>query len=669
MARTPTREVLALRREIRDHDYRYYALGQPVISDTEYDRLLRKLEELERAHPALLTPDSPTQRVGEPLTAGFASVTHRVPMMSLQNTYSEEELREFDARLRKATERDVLDYSVELKIDGVAVSLRFEEGRFVLGATRGDGEVGDDVTGNLRTIEALPLVLRGAGGKGAVEVRGECYMERADFRRYNLAREVEGEKPLLNPRNGTAGSLKLLNPAEVAKRPLTYFVYTLVEARRQGLRTQAEALAWMRDAGLRVNPRSHSARGIEELLTAVESWRAAREELEYDTDGLVIKLDELALCDQLGATTRAPRWGIAYKFGSQDATTTLRDVTFQVGRMGQVTPVAELEPVELLGTVIRRATLHNFEDLARKDLRIGDRVVIEKGGEVIPQVVRALPELRTGRERPVRAPKRCPSCGEPLVRDEEEVALRCESPACPMQLRRRLEHFGSRRAMDIAGLGASTVEQLCGTGLVEDVADLFELQAEQLMTLEGFAEKSAQALVQGIAASRARPWPRVLNALGIPHVGEATAELLAEAYPSWEALHAASAEELARVHGIGEVVAAAVRHFLSGPRLQRVVKKLARAGVTLEGAARRARSEIVAGQTFVLTGTLPHLSRDQAAEFIRAHGGTVSGSVSKKTHFVVAGEAAGSKLAQAQSLRVTILDEAGLLAMLGERLP
>ena len=643
-------------------------LGRPVISDTEYDRLLRRLEQLEGEHPELVTPDSPTQRVGGSPTEGFRTVRHRVPMMSLSNTYSEDELREFDTRLRKLTGRASLDYSVELKIDGVAVSLRYQDGAFALGATRGDGAQGDDITANLRTLRSLPLRLRGAAARGEVEVRGECYMARPDFEAFNRAREAAGEKPLLNPRNGTAGSLKLLDPREVARRPLSYFVYTLVEPGRHRVARQSQALEWMREAGLRVNPHAEAAHGIEEVLRACERWRTRRERLDYDTDGLVIKVDDLGLYPELGATAKAPRWGVAYKFGSLDATTRLLEVVCQVGRMGHVTPVAVLEPVELLGTVITRATLHNFEDVARKDLRVGDRVVIEKGGEVIPQVVRAIPEVRTGGEKPIRAPRKCPSCDAPLVRDEDEVALRCENPACPMQLRRRLEHFGSRTAMDIAGLGEATADQLAGEGLVEDVGDLYSLRAEPLTALEGFAEKSAEALVQAVAGSRARPWPRVLYALGVPHVGEATAELLAEAFPSWEALSGASAEELAQVHGIGPVVAGAVEHFLRQPRLRKVVDKLRRAGVTLAGPARSMRSRRFEGRTFVLTGTLPHLTREQAGERIRAHGGTVSGSVSRKTDFVVAGESPGSKLDKARELNVRVLDEAGLLSLLGEKL-
>ncbi len=643
-------------------------LARPVIADAEYDRLMKRLQDLEAEHPDLVTPDSPTRRVGETLTEGFAAVRHRVPMMSLSNSYSEDEVREFDARVRKLSERDELEYTVELKIDGVAVSLRYEDGLFTLGATRGDGSQGDDVTANLRTLRSLPLRLQGPAAGGSLEARGEVYMARPAFEAYNRAREAAGEKPILNPRNGTAGSLKLLDPREVARRPLDYFVYGLVDPGRHGVKAQMDALARMRDAGLRVNPHASLARGVEEVLELCRKWETGRLKLEYDTDGLVIKVNELRLHDVLGATAKSPRWGLAYKFASLSATTRLLDVVFQVGRMGHVTPVAVLEPVELLGTTISRATLHNFEEVARKDLRVGDWVEIEKGGEVIPQVMRAIEEKRTGKERPIRPPRKCPSCSSELVRDEGEVALRCENPACPMQLRRRLEHFGSRAAMDIAGLGSSTVDALANAELVEDVGDLYKLKPESVQELEGFAEKSAAALVTGIQASCSRPWARVLFALGAPHVGFSTAELLAEAFPSWDALLEASVDELSAVGGIGPVVAEEVHHFVRQARQGRVVEKLRKAGVTLSGPARVRKSNVLEGKTVVLTGTLPHLTRDRASEIIKAHGGTVSGSVSKKTGFVVAGEAAGSKLDKALELKVKLLDEAGLLDLLGESL-
>lgn len=662
------KEIEALRAAIREHDHAYFALHRPVISDAEYDRLMKRLQHLETERPEWITLDSPTRRVGDTLTQGFAPVRHRAPMMSLANGYSEEEVREFDARVRKLTEREELEYTVELKIDGVAVSLRYEDGVFTLGATRGDGSQGDDVTANLRTLRSLPLRLMGKPAAGELEARGEVYMARPAFDAYNRAREESGEKPILNPRNGTAGSLKLLDPSEVARRPLDYFVYSLVEPGRHGIKTQIGALDRLREAGMRVNPHASLARGVEEVLERCREWESRRLELDYDTDGLVIKVNDLGLHDILGATAKSPRWGLAYKFASLTATTRLLDVVFQVGRMGHVTPVAVLEPVELLGTTISRATLHNFEEVARKDLRVGDWVEIEKGGEVIPQVMRAIEEKRTGSEKPIRPPRQCPSCASDLVRDEGEVALRCENPACPMQLRRRLEHFGSRAAMDIPGLGTSTVEALAAAGLVEDVGDLYDLEPAAIQELEGFAEKSAAALVLGIRESTKKPWARVLYSLGMPHVGGTTAELLAGAFASWDELKSASTEELSAVGGIGPVVAEEVHHFVRQARLKGIVEKLRQAGVTLSGPVRVMKSTVLEGKTVVLTGTLPRLTRDRASELIKAHGGTVSGSVSKKTGYVVAGEAAGSKLDKARELKVPVLDEAGLLDLLGESL-
>jgi DNA ligase (NAD+) len=652
-----SQRVAALRREVERHDYQYHVLGEPLISDREYDALYRDLEELERAHPELADDDSPTRRVAHGLLPGFVSVRHSAPMLSLDNTYSLEELEAFDARVRKPLGLEEIAYAVEPKVDGVAVHLRYEGGRFVQGLTRGDGEKGDDITANLRTIRSVPLRLRGRHIPDRVEVRGEVYMETKRFERMNRLREAAGEKPFMNPRNTTSGTLKTLDTAEVARRPLQLFVYQLVRAEEHGAETHLEALALASALGLRVNPDNARVVGFDALRTLCRRWETLREKLPYGTDGLVIKVDALRDQKRLGMTAKSPRWGIAYKFGTSEAETTLMKIELQVGRTGVVTPVAHLDPVTLLGTVVGRATLHNFDELERKDIREGDRVVVVKGGDVIPNVLRVVPGTsKRGVRFPV--PKRCPVCGEPLTRDPDEAAIRCENHYCAAQVRRRIVYYAGRGALDIEGLGEKRVDLLIDDGLVEDPADLYDLTAEQLVPVERMGEKSAAKLVAAIARSKEAPLERLLVALGVRHVGTSVARLLAEEFRSLPALADADADALQRVPGIGPEIASSVAAFFGSREGRGLVRRLRDRGVEGRPPARRPRAERgpFVGKSFVLTGGLS-IPRDEAARLIVDAGGKVVSSVSKKTDAVITGDDPGSKLERARALGVAVWDE------------
>jgi len=649
--------IESLRREIERHDRLYHVLGEPEITDREYDRLYRELEELEAAHPELDDPDSPTRRVSRGLLPGFKTVRHSAPMLSLDNTYSLEELADFDARVRKILGKESVDYVVEPKVDGVAVNLRYEGGRFAQGLTRGDGEKGDDITANLRTIRSIPLRLRGRDVPDLVEARGEVFMETKAFERLNRRREEAGEKTLMNPRNATAGTLKTLDSSEVAKRPLQIFVYHLVRADAHGFKTHLEALEYAATLGLRVNPDNARARGYEELRVLCTRWDGLRAKLPYGTDGLVVKVDSLREQARLGMTAKSPRWGIAYKFGTHEAETTLKEIVLQVGRTGVVTPVASLEPVTLLGTVVSRATLHNFDELERKDIREGDRVVIEKGGEVIPKVVRVLPA--SGRRRPkFPIPTRCPVCGEPLVRDPEAAAVRCENLYCPAQVRRRIIYYASRGALDIEGVGQKTVDSLVDAGLIADPADLYDLTVADLVPVERMGEKSASNLVAAIAASKEAPLERLLAALGIHHVGGTVARLLAEEFRSLDALAEADEEALQQIPGVGPEIASSVAAFFRSKEGRGLVRRLDARGVEGTPPARRARANEgpFIGKTFVLTGTIS-MPREEAAHLIQDAGGKVTSSVSKKTDVLIAGDEAGSKLDKARELGIAVWDD------------
>ncbi|MBI3322998.1 MAG: NAD-dependent DNA ligase LigA [Candidatus Omnitrophica bacterium] len=658
------REAERLRAVIRRHDRKYYVENRPEISDPEYDRLYRSLKDLEAKFPRLVTPDSPTQRIAEKPLEGFAAVRHRVPMMSLDNTYSAEELREFDARVRKFLSGESVRYVAELKFDGVSVSLTYEKGRLTRGATRGDGEQGDDITANLRTIRAIPLILPKM--PRLIEVRGEVYMPRAGFERLNRDRQREGEPPFANPRNGAAGTLKQLDARIVARRDLSMFCYGVGAVEGGSFSTHGEVLEFLRAAGLPVNPHFKRCAGIEEAIAYCGQWGARRKGLGYDTDGMVLKVDDLGQQRRLGVTAKSPRYMIAYKFPAERAVTRLERIEVQVGRTGTLTPVAHLEPVLLAGTTVSRASLHNEDEIRRRDVRAGDWVRIEKAGEIIPQVVEVVKERRTGKERVFRMPARCPACGAKVHRDEEEVAVRCGSLRCPAQLRERLIHFAQRTAMDIEGLGDALAEQLVKQGVVKDVGEMYRLTGEQLLELERMGKKSAENLLRGIEQSKGRGLARLLFGLGIRHVGSASAEALARHFGSLARIARAGEEELTAVGDVGPVVAAAIREFFGSPENQRVLEKLERAGVKVQEQAGRLVSKRMEGQSVVFTGELSGFSRAEAEGLVRAHGGAAGSSVTRKTTLVVAGDSPGSKHEKARQLGVKIVDEEAFKKMIGK---
>lgn len=658
-SKTTIERARKLRDEIERHNYLYYVEAKPEISDYEFDQLLKELENLENQYPQLRTPDSPTQRVGGEPIEGFRTVEHLVPMLSIDNTYSQEELRAFDARVRKGLRLgDEPSYVVELKIDGVAMSLRYEDGVLTQAATRGDGVRGDDVTSNVKTIRAVPLRLRGKPPQ-LLEVRGEVFMRRQELERLNRLREKEGEPPLANPRNTTAGTLKLLDPREVAKRRLEIYCYEIAPIEGVEVVSHRETLKQLRAYGFPVNAEHQYCENIDEVIAYCAQWETKRRKLDYEIDGMVVKVDSAAQRQRLGATSKAPRWVIAYKFPAQVGRTVLRDITVQVGKSGALTPVAELEPVTLAGTVVKRASLYNFEDLERKDLRIGDTVEVQKAGEIIPQVLRFIPEKRPKNAKPFPIPKKCPECGTEVHKDPDGAYLRCLNTACPAQIKEHLEFYASRQAMDIEGLGPALVEQLVDTGLVKDFADLYELTEEQLAALERMGKKSAANLVQAIRESKERPLHRLLTGLGILHVGSHVAEVLASHFRDIDSLMAASVDDIQGIHGIGGAVAASVRDFFDTPENRRLIERLKAHGLTMKEKARAAdgRGKPFDGLTFVVTGTLQGYTREGIHERIKELGGRASGSVSGKTDYVVAGDDPGSKLAKARKLGVKVLTE------------
>jgi DNA ligase (NAD+) len=659
-----TARAAELREQIHRHDYLYYVEARPEISDAEYDALVRELAALEAEHPELITPDSPTQRVaGAPIDL-FRPVAHRTPMLSLDNATTPEQLREFGARLARLAPGAQLTYVCEPKIDGLSIALSYERGRFVRGATRGDGRVGEDVTANLRTIRSIPVTLRGPLARAPeLEVRGEVYMPRADFARLNRNLEEAGEGVFANPRNAAAGAVRQKDPRITARRPLDIFVYHLNQAEALGFASHWEATQALRAAGFKTNPRAERADTLEAVGAYCQRLESERDQLGYDADGAVVKVDSLEQQRRLGSTTHHPRWAIAFKFAARQATTTIEAIEVGVGKTGILTPVAKLAPVELAGVTIRNVSLHNEDEIRRKDVRVGDTVLIERAGDVIPYVVQVVASKRPPDSEPFSFPGACPACGATAVRPEGEAYWRCMNAACPAQLKERLRHFASRRAMDIEGLGEAAVDQLVDTGLVKDFADLYHLTAEQIAGLERFADKSAKNLIEAIAASRDRGLGRLLNALGIRLVGERVAQLLAARFGALDRLAAAPVDALAEVHGIGAEIARSVAAFFADPANRRLMDRLAAAGVVTreEGAADGPGP--LTGKSFVLTGTLAALSRDQAKDLILRLGGRVTGSVSKKTDFVVVGEEPGSKADDARRLGVAILDEAGFLAL------
>ena len=655
-----------LRREIARHDRLYYEEAAPEITDREYDALLRELRDLEEAHPELRTPDSPTQRVaGKPLE-GFEQVRHRAPMQSLDNTYSLEEADEFMARVERLLPGIKLAWTIEPKVDGVAISLTYRDGLLELAATRGDGTTGDDVTQNIRTIRSIPLRLEG-DVPDLIEIRGEVYLPKKKFAAINAEREKDGEALFANPRNAAAGSLKLLDASTVAQRGLNAVFYGLgaVEGGKTP-QTQAELLRWLKKVGLPVVPKFWEADDEAAVRKAIAALEKIRNDFAFETDGAVIKLDEFKRREQAGTTSKAPRWAMAFKYEAERARTKLNGITVQVGRMGTLTPVAELEPVPIAGSRVARATLHNEEEIARKDIRIGDWVFVEKAGEVIPAVVGVDLKARTGKEKKFKMPEKCPSCGSKVFRDPELTAVRCINPDCPAQIRRRLEHFGARGAMDIEGLGEAMVDQLVTAGLVEKLPDIYALEADKVSALERMGEKSTANLLSAIEGSKAQPLWRLIFGLGIMHVGASVARKLADKFHTLDKIAAASVEELESTEDVGEIVAKEIHDFFRLPHNKKLVESLRQHGLNFGERDKRAApaSQELAGETWVITGTLSR-PRDEIAELIRRHGGNVSGSVSKKTSYVLAGEEAGSKLDKARSLVVPVIDEKQFRARIG----
>jgi DNA ligase (NAD+) len=656
--------VEELRSAINYHDYRYHVLDAPEIADAEYDALMRELRGLEGKFPELITPDSPTQRVsGQPIEA-FGVVEHRVQMLSLGNAFDEEELRAWYRRVAGMAEREDLALVCEPKIDGLAVALVFENGSFVQGATRGDGTRGENITQNLRTIRSIPLSLTRPAPQ-RFEVRGEVYMTKSGFEALNEERVAQGQPLFASPRNSAAGSLRQLDSGVTATRPLDIFLYQLGWADGDTPQTQWDTLQWMSELGFRVNPHIQRFTDLEAVIEHVKGWEAQRDSLDYEIDGLVIKVDEFSVQRALGTVGREPRWAIAFKFPPTQATTKLNRIDTNVGRTGVLTPFAVLEPVVVAHARVGLATLHNEDDIQRKDIRVGDTVIVQRAGDVIPQVVGPVVSRRTGKEKPFRMPKKCPVCGTEVVRPEGEVRTYCPNRKCPAQNFRLLTHFASRGAMDIEGLGESMAQQLLDSKLVEDIAEVYSLTKEKLVTLERMGEKSAENLLAGIEASKQRPLGRILFGLGIRHVGDETADLLAGHFGSVEALKAAEVEDLEAVPTIGPTVAESVYTYFHDEDNLKLLDKLAAVGVKLEGAA-AAREGPLMGSTFVVTGSLSRWSRNEVESLIKSLGGGVGSSVTKKTSYLVAGESPGSKLTKAQEYEVPVLDEAGFQALLQE---
>jgi len=654
-----------LRLELNRHNQLYYLQDAPEITDQEYDALLRELLELEQNYPELRTADSPTQRVGGAALAGFETVQHQVVLLSLENAFDADELRSFDSRVKRGlqTEQEI-EYVAELKIDGLTVALTYENGVLVRAATRGNGEVGEDVTHNVKTIKTIPLrILKDA--PASLGVRGEVYIKKADFEAYNLERERLNEKLFANPRNAAAGSLRQLDPRETAKRPLDVFVYDLLYLTGTSVTTQWDGFALLKEYGLQTNPHAKQCQGIEEVIEFCDYWREHRETLPYEIDGIVVKVNQLAAQAKLGFTSKAPRAKVAYKFPAQQVTTKILDIIVNVGRTGAITPLAVLEPILVAGSTVSRATLHNEDNIREKDLRIGDFVIIQKAGDVIPEVVQALPERRTGAERQFVMPTVCPECGAEVYREPGEAAARCVGATCPAQLREGIIHFVSKEAMDIQGSGEAIITQLIAAKLVQDVADLYRLRQEDLVKLERFGAKSAQNLLEAVAASKQNDLSRLLFALGIRYVGAGGARELADHFDSATDLMQASYEELLQIPSIGEKIAASVVKYFQEAHNRALLLKLESLGVNLKKQTKaETMPPVLAGKTLVVTGTLETYSRAEIEQLIREYGGKVGSSVSKNTDYLVAGKEAGSKLSKAQTLGVKIIDEAGFKEMI-----
>ncbi len=662
------KRIQKLREEINYHNYRYYVLDSPVISDEDYDALVHELKELEERYPETITPDSPTQRVGAPPSDKFRTVPHYVPMLSLDDAFSPEEVEEFDARIKKflGTDQEI-EYTLEPKMDGLAVELVYEKGVFVLGSTRGDGYTGEDVTNNLRTIPSIPLRLLSRHEKvpELLEARGEVYMEKMAFKRLNEEREKEGLPPFANPRNAAAGSLRQLDPKVTARRPLQIYLYGIGRVRGHSFETQWDILQTFKKWGLRVNPLIKKVTGIKKAIGYHEHLAEIRPKLDYEIDGMVIKVNDLALQERLGTKAKSPRWALAYKFEAAQSITRIKDIILSVGRTGAITPVAVMEPVRVGGVTVSRATLHNEDEIKRKDIRIGDWVIVRRAGDVIPEVVRPLKERRTGKEKPFVMPKFCPVCGSRLVKKPGEAIYRCPNPDCFPRLAKRIAHFVSKGAMDIEGLGPKVVEQLITAGIIRDVPDLYSIKKEDLLSLEGFAEKSAENLLTAIEKSKRTSLGRFLFALGIRHVGEVTAQMLARHFKTLDRIMNATREELEAIEGIGPEVAGSIAEWFSDDKNRTLIRRLLDAGIEIEGTEKNKELPLQ-GKSFVFTGSLNRFKREEAKKLVTALGGQVQSTVGKRTDFVVVGENPGSKLEKAKKLGVKTITEEEFLKLIGQ---
>lgn len=667
MSEPAKQKIETLRTEIRRHDYLYYVLNSPQISDRKYDELFAELKQLEQAHPDLVTTDSPTQRVSGRAIEGFESITHSVPMLSIDNTYNPDELRAFDERVAKGLGTRDYDYVVELKIDGLAISLRYERGQLVTAATRGDGRQGDNVTANVRTIKAVPLTLLAKTGvPETLEVRGEVYMPVKSFLELNKYKATAGETPFANPRNAAAGSLKLLDARITAQRNLSFFAYATGELNEPLAENHHQCLQKFKKLGLPVNPYIKQAKTIDEVIEICTGWEKKKASLDYQIDGMVIKVNRFDQRDILGTTGRAPRWCISYKFAAEQERTIVESIDVQVGKSGTLTPVANLKPVQLSGTTVKRATLHNFEQIERLDVRVGDTVIIEKAGEIIPQVIEVKKEHRPADAKKYDPPKSCPNCGRAVAKDENGVYLRCLSKDCTAQLKERLKYFAGRGQMDIEHLGESLIEQLVDTGLVNSFADLYKLSKIDLTALERMADKSAAKVIDSIEKSKTRPLWRLVSALGINLIGSQSAQILAEHFKSLDRLMTAEVETLESIDQIGPTMAKSIYDYFRNPKNRQVIKQLSAAGVKPK-VEKKQKTGTLAGKTFVLTGTLPNHTRSEVEKMIKAGGGKTSSSVSKNTDYVVAGDNPGSKLDKAKKLGVEIISEKEFLKMIVEQ--
>ena len=655
------KKIEELREKIRYHNYRYYVLNDPVISDAEYDQLMKELIELEKKYPQYITASSPTQRVGIEPVSEFSTVRHITPMFSLSNAFSDEELIAFDQRIKKLVPQQKIDYVVEMKIDGLAIALVYENGIFIRGATRGDGITGEEITSNLRTIKTIPLKLFGEDIPSRIEVYGEVYMKRSDFEKLNEERMKNEESLFANPRNASAGSVRQLDPRITAQRPLDTFIYRATFPEGNKFKNHIEVLNYLKKIGFKINPHIKLCQDIKESINYSQEWIEKKEDLDYEIDGMVIKVNSLSLREEMGSTTRSPRWAIAYKFPAQQTTTKVRDIIVQVGRTGALTPVAILDPVKISGSVVQRATLHNEDEIKRKDVRIGDTVLIQKAGEVIPEVVKVILEKRTGQEKEFVFPSECPVCGSKVFRPEGEVVSRCNSLTCPAQIKERIRHFASRDAMDIEGLGPAIIDQLVEKGLIRDISDLYFLKRDDLISLERMAEKSADNLLDAIEKSKKKSLVNLIYGLGIRYVGVHTSEVITRYYPTLDKFKKASLEELIEINEIGPKIAESIVLFFREKENLAIIERLRSAGLNFgqeeEKGRKEKRTQILAGKQFVLTGTLREFTRTQAKEIISKLGGRVTGSVSKKTDYVVAGEDPGSKYQKAQKIGVPIINE------------